>query len=131
MVVYRFVIFGPWKVFRFLSAYAKADLIMTEVAKETFRKGLQNNKNILKKQNGVERDEEGDKIRNKWKTTSKQAIESQRSWKLIDGSVEDISWSSADDCWKWIKRFLTLGNIGVIAVCFCLLLGTTFVCFSR
>ena len=75
--------------------------------------------------------EAGESIRNKWKVTAEQVIDNHKSWKLIDGSVEEISWSSADDCWKWIKRFLTLGNIGVIAVCFCLLMGTTYVCFRR
>ena len=75
--------------------------------------------------------EVGEGIRNKWMATAEQVIENHKSWKLIDGSVEEIHWSSADDCWKWIKRFLTLGNIGVIAVCFCLLMGTTYVCFRR
>ena len=84
---------------------------------------------IGKPDNQDETNAEG--IRNKWKTTAEQIVESHKSWKLIDGSVEEIHWSSADDCWKWIKRFLTLGNIGVIAVCFCLLMGTTYVCFRR
>ena len=80
---------------------------------------------------GKPNNEVGEGIRNKWMATAEQVIENHKSWKLIDGSVEEISWSSADDCWKWIKRFLTLGNIGVIAVCFCLLMGTTYVCFRR
>ena len=82
--------------------------------------------------NAVVKNDEGEKIRTKWHTAVGQAIEHQRpKLKLNDGSVEEIHWSSADDCWKWIKRFLTIGNIGVIAVCFCLLMGTTYVCFRR
>ena len=125
---------------------------------EKSKRSIQDNKQTLQKQNGVEKDDrdnnEMDKVRNKWKTTTnkviksenivhvdditekwqgtaKQLIERQKSWKLIDGSVEDIRWSSADDCWKWTKRGLTLGNIGVIAICFCLLLGSASFCFRR
>ena len=131
---------------------------MTNTTEEGLKITIQDDKQILQKQNGVEKDDhdckEIGKIRNKWKTTTnkvinsennlhtddiaekwqgtaKQLIERQKSWKLIDGSVEDIRWSSADDCWKWTKRGLTLGNIGVIAICFCLLLGSASFCFRR
>ena len=131
---------------------------MTDTTGEGLKIAIQDDKQILQKQNGVEKDncdgKEIGKFRNKWKTTTnkvingennvhtddiaekwqgtaKQLIERQKSWKLIDGSVEDIRWSSADDCWKWTKRGLTLGNIGVIAICFCLLLGSASFCFRR
>ena len=131
---------------------------MTNSTEEGLKITIQDDKQILQKQNGVEKDDhdckEIGKVRNKWKTTTnkvinsennfhtddiaekwqgtaKQLIERQKSWKLIDGSVEDIRWSSADDCWKWTKRGLTLGNIGVIAICFCLLLGSASFCFRR
>ena len=131
---------------------------MTNTTEEGLKITIQDDKQILQKQNGVEKGnrdgEEIGKFRNKWKTTTnkvingennvhtddiaekwqgtaKQLIERQKSWKLIDGSVEDIRWSSADDCWKWTKRGLTLGNIGVIAICFCLLLGSASFCFRR
>ena len=131
---------------------------MTNTTEEGLKITIQDDKQILQKQNGVEKDgrdgKEIGKVRSKWKTTTnkvinsennvhtddiaekwqgtaKQLIERQKSWKLIDGSVEDIRWSSADDCWKWTKRGLTLGNIGVIAICFCLLLGSASFCFRR
>ena len=131
---------------------------MNNTTEEGLKITIQDDKQILQKQNGVEKDnrdgKEIGKVRNKWKTTTnkvingennvhiddiaekwqgtaKQLIERQKSWKLIDGSVEDIRWSSADDCWKWTKRGLTLGNIGVIAICFCLLLGSASFCFRR
>lgn len=131
---------------------------MTTTTEQGLKITIQDNKQILQKQNGAEKDgrdgKEAGKVRSKWKTTTnkvinsennvhtddiaekwqgtaKQLIERQKSWKLIDGSVEDIRWSSADDCWKWTKRGLTLGNIGVIAICFCLLLGSASFCFRR
>ena len=131
---------------------------MTDTTEEGLKITIQDDKQILQKQNGAEKDgrdnKEIGKVRSKWKTTTnkvinsennvhtddiaekwqgtaKQLIERQKSWKLIDGSVEDIRWSSADDCWKWTKRGLTLGNIGVIAICFCLLLGSASFCFRR
>ena len=131
---------------------------MTTTTEQGLKITIQDDKQILQKQNGVEKDgrdgKEIGKVRSKWKTTTnkvinsennvhtddiaekwqgtaKQLIERQKSWKLIDGSVEDIRWSSADDCWKWTKRGLTLGNIGVIAICFCLLLGSASFCFRR
>ena len=131
---------------------------MTTSTEQGLKITIQDNKQILQKQNGAEKDgrdgKEIGKVRSKWKTTTnkvinsennvhtddiaekwqgtaKQLIERQKSWKLIDGSVEDIRWSSADDCWKWTKRGLTLGNIGVIAICFCLLLGSASFCFRR
>ena len=88
-------------------------------------------KNPFKKQEGLERDEDFIATRKRWKKATQQVIEKQRSWKLIDGSIDEIRWSSTDDCWKWIKRFLTIGNIGVSTVCFCLLMGSIFVCFGR
>ena len=93
--------------------------------------GLSNNTKLLNKQNGLEKDEEDNAIRIKWKSAANHALETQRSWKLIDGSIDEIRWSSRDDCWRWIKRVLTIGNIGVIVVCFCLLMGSTYVCFRR
>ena len=131
---------------------------MTTTTEQGLKITIQDDKQILQKLNGVEKDgrdgKEIGKVRSKWKTTTnkvinsennvhtddiaekwqgtaKQLIERQKSWKLIDGSVEDIRWSSADDCWKWTKRGLTLGNIGVIAICFCLLLGSASFCFRR
>ena len=131
---------------------------MTTSTEQGLKITIQDDKQILQKQNGAEKDgrdgKEIGKVRSKWKTTTnkvinsennvhtddiaekwqgtaKQLIERQKSWKLIDGSVEDIRWSSADDCWKWTKRGLTLGNIGVIAICFCLLLGSASFCFRR
>ena len=53
------------------------------------------------------------------------------SWKWIDGPEDDVDLSSEDGCCKWIKRFLTMGNVGVIIVCGCLLLASSIVCFKK
>ena len=57
--------------------------------------------------------------------------ERKKSWKLIDGEVEDIQWSSNDGCRKWIKRFLTIGNILAIAASICILFSVSYLCFTR
>ena len=106
-------------------------MTQAEVKIEKLVTGINNIKRSPRKQNGRENDEEENEIRKKWKTIARHEMEAQLSWELIDGSVEDIRWSSADDCWRWSKRFLTIGNIGVIAVCVCLLMGTSYVCSKR
>ena len=98
---------------------------------EEVQTGLRNDKKYLKEDTGMKKDDENNEIRNKWRNTAEQVLERQRSWKLIDGSIDEIHWSSTDDCWRWLKRFLTIGNIGVVTVCFCLLMGSSYVCFSR
>ena len=57
--------------------------------------------------------------------------ERKKSWKLIDGEVEEIQWSSNDGCRKWIKRLLTIGNILAIAASICILFSVSYLCFTR
>ena len=89
---------------------------------------------ILKKQNVEAVVEEAmavEKGVHKWKAAARRTRKVKKSWTLIDGSVEVIGYSSTDDCWIWIRRFLTIGNIGVIAVCLCFLIGSSYLCFKR
>ena len=68
----------------------------------------------------------------KWQKTVNDAMERNKtSWKLIDGSVDENDWGSDVGCWKWVRRFLIIGNLGVIIVCFSLLLASSIVCFKR
>lgn len=62
---------------------------------------------------------------------SRKLGERKKSWKLIDGEVEEIQWSSDDGCRKWIKRLLTIGNIIAIAASICILLSVSYLCFTR
>ena len=62
---------------------------------------------------------------------SRHLRERKKSWKLIDGEVEDIQWSSNDGCRKWIKRLLTIGNILAIATSICILFSVSYLCFTR
>ena len=62
---------------------------------------------------------------------SRRLRERKKSWKLIDGEVEDIQWSSNDGCRKWIKRLLTIGNILAIATSICILFSVSYLCFTR
>ena len=110
--------------------------IIENLEVEEIETGLSNNKEEpLKTQNLLENDDENNEIRKKWKEAAKRSrfrsIKAKKSWTLIDGSVEPIGYSSSDDCWRWVKRLLTIGNIGVITMCLCLLIGSSYFCFRR
>ena len=93
---------------------------------------LSNKKKLLKLPSGREEtDEQHNNIGKKWKAAARKTRRAKTSWKLIDGSEEKIGWSSSDDCWKWIKRLLTIGNIAAILVFLCLLTSSSYFCLTR
>ena len=69
----------------------------------------------------------------RWRKAKDDVIKNKMSWKwIIDETSEEAESVSQDDgCCKWIKRFLTIGNIGVILACFCLLIASFVVCFRK
>ena len=82
--------------------------------------------------NEEQTDEPGNRNIRKWHNVVNQAVAKRKSsWQLIDGSKDAPDWSFDDGYWRWIKRFLTIGNVGVILLCVCLLVGSSFVCFRR
>ena len=96
------------------------------------------NTNLLTKENGDQDNEVKDteNVRDSRKTelpngANDELLKRKPSWKWIDGPEDDVDLSSEDGCCKWIKRFLTMGNIGVIIVCGCLLLASSIVCFRK
>ena len=82
--------------------------------------------------NDEQTDETSNENIRKWHNVVNQAVAKRKSsWELIDGSKDAPDWSFDDGYWRWIKRLLTIGNVGVILLCFCLLAASSFVCFRR
>ena len=100
--------------------------------------GCNPNTNLLIMENSDHEKEVNDieNIRNSRKNKFRKGpndalLKRKPSWKWIDGPENQVDLSSEEGCCKWIKRFLTIGNIGVIIVCGCLLLASSIVCFKK
>ena len=94
---------------------------------------------LLVKENGTKKDEDEIEFESRptsaerWRKAKDDIIKDKMSWKWIMDEVSDEieSVPHDDGCCKWIKRFLTIGNIGVIMACFCLLIASFVVCFKK
>ena len=109
-----------------------SELELSEVTPrwKEFRRNF-SRKNLSEEQENSRADVEDNAIIKKWQFTAKEALERQKSWKLIDGEVDEIRWSSNDGWWKWIKRLLSIANLLVVGVCFGLLISTCYFAMSR
>ena len=121
------------KVMTFLSSNASMEVNNThsDLELSDINSRRSNRKNLSQERKELTTDEEENAIKKKWQLTAKKALVRQKSWKLIDGSVDEIRWSSNDGWWKWTKRLLSIANLLVIGVCFCLLISTCYYSMSR
>ena len=90
-----------------------------------------NKRKPLQKQNCLETDVDDKVMEKKGQITAKKLLVRQKSWKLIDGTVDGINWSSNDGWWKWIMRIFSIANLLVIGVCFGLLISTCYHSLNR
>ena len=101
--------------------------------------GCNHNTSLLMVENENKSEEDQRKIHNRptsaerWRKAKDDIIRNKRSLKWIIGETSDEAdlVSQDDGCCKWIKRFLTIGNIVVIMACFCLLIASFVVCFRK
>ena len=93
--------------------------------------GIKNN-NEFKKLTFAENNDIDRQPRRKWADAKKPSeLQRKKSWKLIDGEIDEMYWSPNDGCRKWFKRFLTMGNILVIIASIGILFSASYLCFSR
>ena len=102
--------------------------------------GCNHNTKLLIKENGLTKEDDEIEIHRRpnsaerWRKAKDDIIKNRLSWKWVMDEIttDETELASRDDgCCKWIKRFLTIGNIGVIMACFCLLIASFVVCFKK
>ena len=109
------------------SSNVKKDSILLNSNRENIR-----TKSILRQTRFSETKSSDNAYENNWnKPTNSIKRERKKSWKLIDGEIDEISWSSNDGCRKWLKRLLTIGNILVITTSICILFSSSYFCIRR
>ena len=101
--------------------------------------GCNHNTKLLTKENGHRKEDDQIEFEKRptsaerWKKAKDDIIQNKMTWKwMLDEVTDEIDSVPQDDgCCKWIKRFLTIGNISVIMACFCLLIASFVVCFKK
>ena len=89
-------------------------------------------RSLLQVANGDKRVEQEHENVRKWhKVVNEATKKRKRTLSMIDASLDVPDMSNDRGYWKWIKRFLGIGNIGVILVCCCLLIASSVVCFRK
>ena len=102
--------------------------------------GCNHNTKLLINENGFRKGDDEIEIHSRptsaerWRKAKDDIIKNRLSWKWVMDEIatdETDAVAKDDGCCKWIKRFLTIGNIGVIMACFCLLIASFVVCFKK